>query len=473
MKQKTSLAEKFLWLAVTAIAAAGLYSLVPVIGRTPQFKDLPVAQRLFDVALVVHVDLSVLVWSLAMLSMGLALVFERRQEKQRGGAVGVLAIQAGFYAVAAATVMIALSPLGEWVAVKSNYIPVLHNVIFLLGLALLMAGMVVIVLPLVEYCGRASRWAQLTLDEYGWISAGLVALLGLAAYGASGYLLPPIADLHNRYETLFWAGGHVMQFAYTLTAMVAWLMLLAATGRFLPNARLVLLAYLLPVIGAAASVAGFVWYSFGDDAFRQFQTERMIELAGLGPSLLAVGILWKLLQKKPAMPMPEQALETPLNQIIAEGQAASSGGAYGNALVVSLLLFFAGGALGLLISGQNVTIPAHYHGMIVGITQGLMGLAYVMLPRFGYASVAQTRLARWQPIVYGLGQFMHIGGLAYCGGYGILRKTAGGFQNLAPDIKIALGIFGFGGLLAITGGILFVVVMIRAWVRRDLSRVNV
>ena len=115
-----------------------------------------------------------------------------------------------------------------------------------------------------------------------------------------------------------------------------------------------------------------------------------------------------------------------------------------------------------MIQGQNVTIPAHYHGMIVGITQALMGMAYVMLEQFGYGSVAATRLARWQPIVYGLGQTMHIGGLAYCGGYGILRKTAGGFEHLAPDIKIALGIFGMGGLLAIAGGILFVVVMLRA-----------
>lgn len=62
---------------------------------------------------------------------------------------------------------------------------------------------------------------------------------------------------------------------------------------------------------------------------------------------------------------------------------------------------------------------------------------------------------------------MHIGGLAYCGGYGILRKTAGGFENLAPDIKIALGIFGLGGLLAVTGGILFVIVMLRASVSRQ------
>jgi hypothetical protein len=59
---------------------------------------------------------------------------------------------------------------------------------------------------------------------------------------------------------------------------------------------------------------------------------------------------------------------------------------------------------------------------------------------------------------------MHIGGLAYSGGYGVLRKTPGSVANsLTPDVKIAMGIMGTGGLLAVIGGILFVVVMARAY----------
>jgi cytochrome c oxidase subunit 1 len=85
-----------------------------------------------------------------------------------------------------------------------------------------------------------------------------------------------------------------------------------------------------------------------------------------------------------------------------------------------------------------------------------------MLPRFGYQSVAHSRLAFWQPITYGFGQLLHIGGLAYSGGYGVLRKTAGGFEGLSGEVKAALGIMGAGGLIAIIGGILFVVVMVRA-----------
>ena len=56
------------------------------------------------------------------------------------------------------------------------------------------------------------------------------------------------------------------------------------------------------------------------------------------------------------------------------------------ALLASVLLFAAGGVIGIFISGSNVRIPAHYHGCIVGVTLALMGLVYHLLPRLGYAA---------------------------------------------------------------------------------------
>ena len=59
---------------------------------------------------------------------------------------------------------------------------------------------------------------------------------------------------------------------------------------------------------------------------------------------------------------------------------------------------------------------------------------------------------------------MHITGLAISGGYGnIQRKTAGSAQGLEDLPRIAaMGVMGFGGLLAVIGGILFIVVVLRA-----------
>ena len=132
------------------------------------------------------------------------------------------------------------------------------------------------------------------------------------------------------------------------------------------------------------------------------------------------------------------------------------------ALMSSVLLFAAGGLIGVFINGSNVRIPAHYHGCIVGVTLALMGLVYHLLPQFGYRAPS-SRLATLQPILYGAGQMMHIVGLVWSGGYGVQRKVAGADQVLRTGAEIAgMGLMGLGGLIAVVGGVLFVVVVLSA-----------
>jgi heme/copper-type cytochrome/quinol oxidase subunit 1 len=133
-----------------------------------------------------------------------------------------------------------------------------------------------------------------------------------------------------------------------------------------------------------------------------------------------------------------------------------------SALLSSMALFLSGGILAFMIRGVNVVIPAHYHGSIVGVTLAFMGLAYVLPPRLGYGEVT-GKMARWQPYVYGGGQLIHIIGLAWSGGYGVQRKTAGAEQMLLTwQQKTGMGMMGLGGLIAIIGGIMFVLVCIKA-----------
>ena len=72
-------------------------------------------------------------------------------------------------------------------------------------------------------------------------------------------------------------------------------------------------------------------------------------------------------------------------------------------------------------------------------------------------------MATWQPWMYGIGQLMHIIGRVWSGGYGVQRKVAGSDQVLRSTAEVAgMGLMGLGGLIAIIGGLLFVVVVIRA-----------
>jgi hypothetical protein len=442
MKHPRSLAEKWLWLGVAALAIAGIFAVILVVARTPQLKEIAVMQSLFNVALVVHVDLSVLMWFLAIFGMGVAGIMQPYALRWPYWA------KAAFGTTVAATVLMALSPIDpEWEVIKSNYIPVLVNGVFFLSLGLLFAGMLALVLPmLITHCSR-SRLRALGPVELGFVHAGLCVLLALAGFALSAHQMPRDLPHDVHFETLFWAGGHILQFAYALLMMAAWIGLLGAMEATLPKRGFISLTYLFATLGAVVSLAGFALYPFDSSDFSYHQTRVMIEFGGIGAGLLSLVVTWRALRHR----------------------VTRAHRAYASALISSLVLFAAGGVLGLMISGQNVGIPAHYHGQIVGITLALMGLAYAMLPRFGYASVAGGRLAFWQPIVYAIGQLMHIGGLAYSGGYGVLRKTAGGFEGLAPEVKAALGVMGLGGMIAIIGGILFVIVMLRAGQRPSAS----
>jgi cytochrome c oxidase subunit 1 len=135
------------------------------------------------------------------------------------------------------------------------------------------------------------------------------------------------------------------------------------------------------------------------------------------------------------------------------------------ALAMSLTLFAVGGMIGFFISGSNVRVPAHYHGSIVGVTLAFMGVAYLLLPRLGYRQVNATA-ARWQVMLYGVGQMLHIAGLVWSGGYGVQRKVAGAEQGLDAVGKIAgMSLMGFGGLIAVIGGVMFLVLVLRCVMR--------
>jgi heme/copper-type cytochrome/quinol oxidase subunit 1 len=134
---------------------------------------------------------------------------------------------------------------------------------------------------------------------------------------------------------------------------------------------------------------------------------------------------------------------------------------YRACLYASLGLFATGGVIGFLIEGVNVVIPAHYHGSIVGVTLAFMGLSYYFLPQFGYGK-PDLKQAHWQPYIYGGGQLLHILGLAWSGGYGVQRKTAGAEQGLDRLPEIAgMGMMGLGGLISIVGGALFLWIVIK------------
>ena len=437
---RRTLALSWLALGLAALAASGIFSLLLVVSRTPGLNRLIPVADFFRVTLVVHVDLSVLVWFLAFAAMLWSLA---------GGARAIGAGIAGMAIAALGTATMAAAPFVQAAApVMSNYVPMLDGTVFRIGLGLFALGVLVA-------CARGMavyRSAGATLSGDGALRLGLNASMvagGIAAFAFAASFAQVDRSLApaTYYELVYWGAGHVLQFAYTLVMLVTWIWLASATGARLPlTPRIV--ALLFTVALAAIYVTPFIYLAHPVASLEHAKLQTWLMRFGGAVAVppIAIAVAWS-------------ALRTPVVNPAARPLRA--------ALLASLALFCAGGVIGFTISGSNVRIPAHYHGCIVGVTLAMMGATYLLLPRFGFRA-PQSRLAVWQPWIYGGGQLLHIAGLVVSGGYGVQRKVAGAEQVLrsTPEV-IGMGIMGLGGLVAIVGGLLFLVVVARsAWPRR-------
>jgi hypothetical protein len=432
---RRALARGWLWLGLAALIGSGIFSILLVLARTPGLNQwLPVAD-FFRVALVVHVDLSVLVWFAAMAGMLWSLNATARGELWSWAALGLCG---------AGT---ALMSLGAFVApgtpIMANYIPVLEGPLFMHGLVIFGAGFgleVLRSLVAAPHLGGVIDGERAL--RFGLNASAVSAAVALLAFGWSLAVVPTALAGRAYYEILFWGGGHALQFAWTLLMLVAWLWLAQACGARVPlSPRVALLLFALALASVFVTPYAYLAHDVASVEHRNLHTWAMRFGGGVAIFPIALAVLLSL---------------TPLRRVQATQRPLRA------ALVSSMALFVAGGVIGMLISGNNVKIPAHYHGCIVGVTLALMGVVYHLLPRLGYGT-PQGRMAVLQPCLYGTGQLMHIVGLVWSGGYGVQRKVAGAEQVLRSGAEVAgMGLMGLGGLLAVVGGLLFVVVVIRA-----------
>ncbi|MFA7267991.1 MAG: cbb3-type cytochrome c oxidase subunit I [Sterolibacterium sp.] len=431
------LVRRWLWLGVLSLIGSGVFSVLLVLSRTPGLQSLFPVADFFHVALVVHVDLSVLVWFVA-----LAGTLWSINCPARGLALG----KSAWWLCAGGTVLIFLAPFfGHGEALMANYIPVLDGPLFLCGLSLFGLGCALLVFRSLRFAPSLGlAFDGSGVQRFGLNAAAISAAMALLAFGWSFAVAPEALTGKAYYEVVFWGGGHALQFTWTLLMLVAWLWLASAIGARLPlTPRVALLMFLLALLCVFVTPYAYLAYDIASVEHRNLLTWAM--RVGGGAAILPMSLA-VLVALRPKFGPDLSADLKPLRA----------------ALISSVLLFGVGGLIGMFISGNNVKIPAHYHGSIVGVTLALMGLVYLLLPRLGYAA-PQGRLATLQPYIYAVGQLMHIVGLVWSGGYGVQRKVAGAEQVLRSSGEIAgMGLMGLGGLIAIIGGLLFVVVVIRA-----------
>lgn len=427
------LAKAWFALGLLALLASGLFSVLLVLSRTPKLQTLFPVADFFRVALVVHVDLSVLVW---FLSFGGALWSMSGSRRRLSVAWLAFALSA-----AGATAMCASPFIERATPVMANYVPVLDGPVFLWGLVLFGTGIALLCLrSMLAAAPIGTRISGNGALRFGLNAALVSSVVAAFAIAWSWSAVPRELDARIYYELVFWGGGHVLQFTYTLLMLVGWLWLASAIGARLPlSPRITTLLFTIALLSVFLTPLTYLAYDVTSVEHHRMQTLLMRFGGGLVIPPIALAVIWALKSSSTTT-----AQSRPLR----------------NALIASLLLFSAGGVIGFLITGSNVRIPAHYHGCIVGVTLAMMGVVYLVLPKLGFAAPCSA-WAAWQPVVYGAGQLMHIAGLVWSGGYGVQRKVAGAEQVLRTTGEtLGMGLMGLGGLVAIAGGVMFLLIVL-------------
>ena len=427
-------------LALTALGLSALFAVILVVARTPFLGQWA---GLFRTALVLHVDLAVLVWFLAM-AAAIWMLSAAVQSR--------VAWLAFALAAAGSAAMVAAGFSRQALPVLANYIPLLDHGLFMGGLGAFALG-----IGLAAATGLAV-WRRRPPTPFDLAAGAAILALAVAAVVlAIGLMDAPATPggLQVGIDDRLWGVGHSLQFVHVLLLMGAWSALGEAALATVPRLRRLLpgliVATALPALGAAVlammHAAGTIEYRSGFTVLMRWGTWP-------GPILFAAGLALGLLRLG-----RRRRLE--LDEI---------------GLALSLFLFAAGCLLGANIRGESLAVPAHYHGTVGAIT-----LAYMLwLRRIGAElGIAPPARALRLSAIYGVGIACLVAGLAVAGELGVPRKAA--HVDLGVDSAAyyaAMGAAGLGGFLALVavagyavltaGALLEALRPRKAGVRRDL-----
>lgn len=433
--QSRRLTIGWILLSLGALVIGGLFTILIVLSRTPYFQEIIPWVDFFHTAIVVHVDLTVLVWFLGFAGVLWSLNQKSTCLKCAWLALGIAVL--GTLVITAAPFLGADKPL------MNNYVPVLQHPIFLFGLGLIGLGFTLQVLNgLLLSNPVGSTISGNGALRFGLYTAMMAAVVSIAMLVLSYFDMPEFAETTYYYELLFWDAGHTLQFMHVQLMLVSWLWLASVVGINLKiSPRVVLFIFVIGLVPVIMTPFIYSMYDLGEAMHKQAVSYLMMYGGGLAALPIGLIVALGILQKKQS-------------DIKARPEF--------NALASSVLLFGVGGVIGFMINGSNVTVPAHYHGSIVAITLIYMGVTYHLLPRLGFRPIT-GKAARWQPVLYASGQLMHIFGLVWSGGHGVQRKTAA-IEQGADHLErvIGMGVMGLGGLIAIIGGIMFLVITFKS-----------
>jgi len=438
---------RWLVLSLIVLGTAGLFALPLAFGRAPGLSDMfPWFVANFHRFLVVHVDYSFVVFFLCVFAAVAHITTYRLSGgKPKYLVLQYIAFRGSVIAIAGMFVPVFIMPQGD--PVMSNYVPVIQTQMFYAALVILAGSMgaqaLMVLLNLSDRPAAEVKSHGFGIDmlSLSGVAASVFYLLALGQFLYAWLLLNGEPLTHQFNEDLFWAGGHVLQFVNVALLISAWYAIASTTFKRVPfNPMAVVAGMGLLALGAVATPLFTLMFEVFGGTWRQAFTDLQYVFAPVG-----------LLITVPMILAAFKAADKPWKN---PGFVV---------LLLSPLVFGIGGVMGLFVDGQDTRTPAHYHGMIAGVTLAFMGLFYSVFLPLIQRRITYPRLALVSVWMFGISQALASSGLFLAGGHGVQRKVAGAEQGLtAFSAKLGMGLNGGAGLFAIIGGALFVWVAVTA-----------
>lgn len=445
-------------LSIGTLLLSGFFSIIIVLGRAPVISEI-ISDPLFAKrGLVVHVDLALLIWIYAFLC-GLFVLVPAQKKGNRLLPLGYALALTGVGMLVASIFVPSAQP------VLSNYIPVLDHPLFIGGLLFFAGGVLCTILnsrilPSTNYSRQSAHAIFPASAIPGFRAAAILLLISFITFFNAWLVTPVSLETQTYFEFTIWGGGHLLQFVNIAAMLSVWIILLSKLMNRNPisykTSAILFGIYTLPVLAApllTINGTSDILYHWGFTTYMRW---------GIFPIVITfIGIIAAKLIKwhrDNALPV-KSLLKNP----------------YFGGLLTSMLLTVIGFILGAMIRGSNTLVPAHYHAAVGGITVAFMAITYYLMEIHGIAipKGRLRKLAAIQPLLFGMGQAIFAAGFGYAGAHGLARKSFGSEQQINSfEIFTGLGFMTVGGLLAVSGGILFLWIVVRSWMSRKNNTNN-
>src|SRR5271166_1899987 len=207
------------WLAVGALAVAGVFAILLALSRIPGMEKTPFWPiDFFYKGLVIHVIFSLVIWLEGVFAFLTAVAtLKLAGDDVRAaplGRIGQGAMALAFPCLFAPAFLDATQPALD------NYIPLILHPAYDVGLLALALGVLApVVRLLINLPGRLASPPPLAVAK---ALAGFIYVLALASFCIAGTLLADEGGLAWSREELFWGGGHLLQLVYAALLLTNW-----------------------------------------------------------------------------------------------------------------------------------------------------------------------------------------------------------------------------------------------------------